>query len=159
MDFSSEHYYRASIQRMRQAKELYHTRDNFALTMYVSGVAVESMLRAFLVKKKTEFDSRHDVLLLLKESGMLEVDPDILKRKGLSDEGIIKHRRTLHLAVSTVFGLWRNDYRYASEARLLVHLKRRKLYRKAKGDQLKANALQLLEAAELFVDKGIVQWH
>ena len=159
MDFSSEHYYRASLERMRQAQELYRTEANYALTMYVAGVAVECMLRAYLLKKSTEFESRHDVLLLLQESGMLEVDPDILKRKGLSDEGIVNHRRTLHQAVSAVYGLWRNEYRYASESRLLAHLKRRKLYRKAKGDQLKANALHLLEAAELFVERGIVQWH
>lgn len=158
MDLTSEHYFRASIERLRQAKHLYRASDSYALAMYVAGVAVECMLRAYMVKKKAEFDARHDLLLLLQESGMLKVNPDILTKKGLSDNDIESHRRTLQKAASTVYGLWRNDYRYASEARLLAHIKRRKLYRKAKGDQLKASAYQLLVATEVFIERGILQW-
>ncbi len=158
MDFTSEHYYEASLQRIRQAKELYRTNGNYALTMYVAGVAVESMLRAFMLRKSTEFVSRHDVQWLLDESGMLEAGVAILKRRGLSSDEIIDHQRTIQQAIKTVSLLWANDYRYASEARLLTHLKRRKLYRKATGDQLKANALHLINAAGSFVANGTVQW-
>ena len=159
MDFTSEHYFRVALERMRQSHSLYREGDSYALAMYVAGVAVESMLRAYMLRRKREFESRHDVLLLFKESGMLDVDPDMLKAKGMSDREIEAHLLALRAAVSDVFILWHNNYRYASEARLLTHLKRMRLYRGAKGDLLKAKALQLLNAAQLFIDKGVLQWH
>jgi hypothetical protein len=33
-----------------------------------------------------------------------------------------------------------------------------KLYQKAKGDLLKANAYDLVKAAQQFIDKGVLQW-
>lgn len=159
MDFTSEHYYRASLERMRQAQELYRTEASYALTMYVAGVAVECMLRAYRLKKTTEFESRHDVVLLFKECGLLSLDPDKLRRKGLSEEETRVNLRTMEHAIRVVFALWHNNYRYASEARLLAHLKRLKLYRGVRGDVLKANAIELLKAAQLFVDTGTQLWH
>lgn len=60
--------------------------------------------------------------------------------------------------MNSVFILWRNNYRFASEARLLVHLKKMKLYQGVKGDLLKAKAYDLLKASQLFIDKGVLQW-
>ncbi len=57
-----------------------------------------------------------------------------------------------------MFILWRNNYRFASEARLLAHLKKMRLYQGVKGDPLKANAFRLLGAAQRFIDKGVLQW-
>ena len=159
MDFTADHYYEASHQRLRQAQELYSTRNNLALCMYVAGAAVECMLRAHLLKKKKEFESRHDVSLLLNESGMVSDASDILNAKGFSREEIENHCRSLESAVNMVSVLWHNNYRYASEARLLAHLKRKKLYRKIKGDLLKANAFRLLNAARTAIERGKLQWH
>lgn len=158
MDFSSEHYFKAALERIGQAEFLYRAGDCYALTMYVAGVAVESMLRAYRVKKKQGFESRHDVMLLFKKSGMLDVDPDRLRAKGLSAREIEEHLRVLRTTLNDVYLLWHNNYRYASESRLLAHLKRMKLYQGAKGDPLKAKALQLLDAAQVFVEKGVLQW-
>jgi hypothetical protein len=33
-----------------------------------------------------------------------------------------------------------------------------KLYQKVKGDLLKAKSLNLLKAAQRFIDKGVLQW-
>lgn len=159
MDFTSDHYFKASLERMKQALFLYRAGESYALTMYVAGVAVECMLRAYVLKKKTEFESRHDVLLLFKESGMLSWDADKWKAKGLSDDDMDQHMLALRTAVNDVYILWHNNYRYASEARLLAHLKKMKLYQSVKGDLLKAKALQILKAAQLFIDKGVLQWH
>ncbi len=158
MDFKSEHYFQASIERMRQAEELYFTRDNYALTMYVAGVAVESMLRAFMLKKSRKFSSRHDVWALFKESSMLDLNPDTLKAKGLSEEESETYATELEAAVSIVATHWHNNYRYASEVRVRAHLKHMKLYQKVKGDLLKANALKLLSAAQVVINKGLVSW-
>ena len=62
------------------------------------------------------------------------------------------------MAVNDVFILWRNNYRFASEARLLAHLKKMKLYQGLKGGLLKAKAHDLLNAAQRFIDKGVLQW-
>jgi hypothetical protein len=47
MQFNAEHYFHASIERMRQARYLYRAGDAYALSMYASGLAVECILRAF----------------------------------------------------------------------------------------------------------------
>lgn len=159
MDFTADHYFDASVERMSQAQHLYREgKDFYALAMYVAGLAVECLLRAYIVKQKREFQSRHDLLLLFKESCILDLAPDVLKAKGLTDKQIEAHQKVLWSSVNDVFILWRNNYRFASEARLLVLLKRMKLYQRAKGNLLKAKAHDLLKAAEQFIDKGVLQW-
>jgi HEPN domain-containing protein len=160
MDFTADHYYRAALERLSQAHHLYREgRGNYALAMYAAGLAVESMLRAFLLKRgKRAFESRHNLLLLAKESGMLSVNRDNLKKKGLTDEQIEEHERALWTFINDIFILWHNNYRFASEARLLAHLKKMKLYEGLKGDPLKANALRLLSASQRFIDRGVLQW-
>jgi len=159
MDFTADHYFRASLERMSQAQQLYRLGQGYySLAMYASGLAVECLLRAYIVKRKREFESRHDVLLLFKESGILDVDPEKLKVKGLSDEQIQGHQKILASSINDVFILWRNNYRFASEARLLAHLKKMKFYHGVKGDLLKAKTYDLLKAAQRFIDKGVLQW-
>jgi hypothetical protein len=121
MEFTADHYFHASVERMSQAQHLYREGTGYyALTMYVAGLAVECLLRAFLLRRKRDFEARHDLLLLFKESGILDVDPGRLKTKGLSDEQIEAHEKALRASVNDVFILWRNNYRFASEARLLA---------------------------------------
>jgi hypothetical protein len=160
MEFTADHYYRAALERMSQAENLYREgTGNFSLAMYTAGLAVESMLRAFILKRGVrEFRSHHNVLLLAKESGMLRVEPEMLKRKGLTDVQIQAHEKALWASLNDVFILWRNSYRFASEARLLAHTKKMRLYTGVKGDPLKANALRLLNAARRVVDKGVLRW-
>lgn len=159
MDFTADHYFRASVERMSQAQHLYRQGEGYyALAMYTAGLAVECLLRAYMVKRRREFESRHDLLLLFKESGILDVDADKLKAKGLTEGQIQAHQRSLWTSVNTVFILWRNNYRFASEARLLAHLKKMKMYRGVKGSLLKAKTHDLLGAAQIFIDKGVFQW-
>jgi hypothetical protein len=127
--------------------------------MYIAGVAVESMLRAIRAKQTREFTSRHDVLSLFAECRMLKVGEETLKAKGWRDEDIESHMQSLRTAVNGVYVLWHNNYRYASEDRVAAHLKRLKLFQRAKGDILKSKALELFNAANLFIAKGILQWH
>ena len=58
MDFSADHYFRASVERMSQAHILYREGNGrYALAMYVAGLAVECLLRAYMVRRKREFES------------------------------------------------------------------------------------------------------
>lgn len=159
MDFTADHYFRASVERMSQAQHLYRQGEGYyALAMYAAGLAVECLLRAYMVKRSREFESRHDLLLLFKECGILDVDVDKLRAKRLTQEQIETHQKALWSSVSIVHVLWRNNYRFASEARLLAHLKKMKLYQGVKGNLLKAKANELLNAAQIVIDKGVFQW-
>jgi hypothetical protein len=159
MDFTADHYFSASLERLSQAQRLYREgRGYYALAMYAAGLAVECLLRAYMVKRKREFESRHDLLLLFKECGMMDVDREMLKAKGLTSEQIEDHQQILVSSVNYVFVLWRNNYRFASEVRLRAHLNKMKLYQGVKGDVLKAKAHELLAAARQFIDKGVFQW-
>jgi hypothetical protein len=159
MDFPPEHYFQTATQRMRQAQHLYQEGTSFALAIYVGGVAVECLLRAFKGRRDPTFDEKHDLLRLFAASGILRVDRDKLRAKQWTDEQIDWHLRTLQVAVNEIFRLWSNNYRFASEERLRSHLKQITGFRKIKGDYLKGQARQFLSSAQKFIDKGVVQWH
>lgn len=160
MDFPPEHYFQTATQRIRQAQHLYNEGASFALAIYVGGVAVECLLRAFKGRRDPTFDEKHNLLRLFAASGMLRVDHQKLHAKGWSDEQIDAHLRALQAAVNEVFRLWANNYRFTSEERLRSHLKQLTGYqRKIKGDYLKEQARKFLNSAQKFIDKGVVQWH
>ncbi len=131
---------------MKQSRILYNRGDSYAIAIYVAGVAVECMLRAFKLLRTNEFDERHDLLLLFANSRMLDYN-----------EGGSASRRFVAW-MNDVYNLWANDYRYASEARLRSELTARKLYCGVKGDVLKGCAYRLLNAAEKLIERGVVIW-
>ncbi len=160
MDFPPEHYFQTAIQRIRQAQHLYNEGSSFALAIYVGGVAVECLLRAFKGRRDPTFDEKHNLLRLFAASGMLRADREKLREKGWSGDQIDAHLRTLQAAVNDVVRLWANNYRFASEERLRSHLKQITGYqKKLKGDYLKEQARRFLSSAQKFVEKGVVQWH
>jgi hypothetical protein len=116
------------------------------------------MLRAFKLRRDPAYDEKHDLRRLFRASGMLQVDPEDLISKGLSEEEANQYILELQAALNEICILWSNDYRYASETRLRSHLKYLKLDRGLKGDFLKANARKLMNAAQTFVNKGVFQW-
>ena len=77
MQFRDTDYYRASLERMRQAQTLSKKGDAYALSMYCSGLAVECLLRAFRWKEDQSFEGRHDLNDLLKASGILRVNEQL----------------------------------------------------------------------------------
>jgi len=158
VDFPPEHYFQTATQRMRQAQYLYDEGSSFALAIYVGGVAVESLLRAFKGRRDPTFDEKHHLLRLFAASGMLRVDRAKLRAKNWSDAQIDLHLGTLKTAANEIFRIWANNYRFASEERLRSHLKKITGYRKMKGDNLKERARQFLNSAQMFIDKGVVQW-
>lgn len=159
MEFPPEHYFQSATQRMRQAQYLYHEDGSFALAIYVGGVAVECLLRAFKGRRDPTFDERHDLLRLFLASGMLQVDRDQLLAKQWTDAEIDAHLQSLRVAVNEIVRVWANNYRFATEERLRSHLKKITGYRRIKGDYLKEQARRFLNAAQTFSDKGVVHWH
>jgi hypothetical protein len=158
--FRPEHYFQAGQERMRQARMLYDEGNSYALSMYIAGVAVESLLRTFKLLRDATFDEKHDLNRLFKASGILDVDTSALQSHGLSEAEAVSYEREIKAAIAEVYRLWRNELRFTSEDRMLAHLKACQLDRgaKRKGGALKANALALLKAAQLIHDRGVVQW-
>ncbi|HET6880744.1 MAG TPA: hypothetical protein VFI31_11350 [Pirellulales bacterium] len=158
MEFPPEHYFQTATQRMQQAHYLYREGDSFALAIYVGGVAVECLLRAFKGRRDPTFDEKHNLLRLFAASGMLQIDREKLLAQGWTELEIDDHLRTLQIAVNEVFRLWSNNYRFASEERLRSHLKKITGRQNIKGDYLKEQARRFLDSAQKFIDKGVLQW-
>ena len=112
MDFDANDYYRAALERMRQARLLCQSGDSFAMAMYVAGLAVECKLRAFRWRKDATFDGRHDLLRLFKESGILRLDEELLESKGVDPIQLRTTVVAFRAAMNTVVLLWANDYRF-----------------------------------------------
>ena len=156
MKFNAEQYFAASMERMKQAKLLYDNpkRDCYAISIYVAGVAIECMLRAFKLKHDPTFDERHNLKELLTGSRMLQIDEDALA----TEKQGVKYRRTLSAIVNEICELWGNEYRYASEDRLRSEFNRKKLYKDSKGYILKSCACRMINAAGQFYERGVILW-
>src|SRR5260370_19312191 len=102
MDFSPEHYFQTATQRMRQAQYLYEEGASFALAIYVGGVAVECLLRAFKGLRDPSIDERHDLLRLFATSGMLHIDRKKLLAKNWTADKIDSHLETLQVAINEI---------------------------------------------------------
>jgi hypothetical protein len=158
MQFTAEQYYQASVERMTQARGLYKAGAAYALTMYCGGFAVESLLRALRWTDDPSFEGRHVLRELLKASRLLQIDDEYMRRKGESEEAIQKSGVALRAAMNEVILLWHNNLRFASEASLRVFLNKLNRLKGVKGDPLKKNALDLLNAAQTVINRGVTLW-
>jgi len=158
MKFTAREYFQASVERMEQAKGLYRNGKNFALTIYCAGLAVECLLRAFRWTDDSSFEGRHDLNDLLKASRFLQIDDEHMRRKGASEAAILHAGLRLQAAMDEIVVLWHNNLRFACEASLKGFLNRIGRLRGIKGDPLKKNALDLLNAAQAIITRGVVLW-
>ena len=158
MQFRADEYYQVSVERMAQAVDIYHRGEAFALAMYCAGLSVESLLRAFRWKEDATFDGRHDLYELLLASRLLEFNDGYMIHKCVSEESITEWRLKLKVAMSEVARLWHNNFRFASEARLKTYLQKAGRLKGVKGNPLKKNALDLIQAAQTIVDRGSTIW-
>jgi hypothetical protein len=126
--------------------------------MYVSGLAVECILRAFRWDKNPTFDGRHDLDDLLRASALLGINEEGMRKKGFTEEEILDSALALHAAMNEVIVLWHNNLRFASEASLRAFLRRIDRLQGIKGDAIKKNSSDLLNAAQTIVDRGNVLW-
>ena len=158
MDFRDKDYFQAATERMSQARVLYRQGGCYALAMYCAGLAVECMLRAYRWRGEASFEGRHDLLKLLKASGLLGINDQALRDKGLDEDEVLHQSATLQAAVTDLAVLWHNNLRFASERRLKAFLVSINRHRGKKGDPCKANALALMNAAEKIINRGVLLW-
>ena len=75
-----------------------------------------------------------------------------------SEEAIYDSAVSLRVALNDVVFLWHNNLRFASESTLKAYLLSINRVRGVKGDPLKKNALDLLEASQKVIDRGVTLW-
>lgn len=144
LQFTPEHYRTAAMQRVHEARAL-HDQQLHGLALYVAGVAVECILRAYRARRGMQFSERHDLGELLKESGIVEFVSD-------------KTRQTLPAHLGTVWANWNNDYRFGHDELIRATLKKQKANKMIKGDPLKELSRQTVNAALEVVTQGASQW-
>lgn len=144
MRFSGADYIEAASERVTAARALYAA-HRYGEAIYLAGVAVECVLRAFAVTRTTEFDARHDLPSLMEVAALNHI--------------MGSQARKITIAFGEVWARWRNNYRYAPDRRIFADLKQRKLDRRIKGDAFKENARIALENALIIVNKGALQWN
>jgi hypothetical protein len=137
---------------------MYSAGESYALAMYCGGLAVECLLRAFRWDKDLSFEGRHDLGDLLKASALLRINDEHMRRKGIPEDEIFEYALALRAVMNEVMALWHNNLRSAAEASLRAFLNRIDRLQGIKGDALKKNASDLLNAAQTVVDRGVALW-
>jgi hypothetical protein len=158
MDFNPQHYFRAGTERLGQAQDLYKRGNSYALAMYTAGLAVECVLRAFRWQKDRSFEGRHNLLELFKASGLHQLNEARLQQQGVPFDEIMRLSGELKVAISELGVLWDNKLRFACEDRAAAFLRQIGRLERKKGNALKANSLDLLNAAQKIVHRGVALW-
>jgi hypothetical protein len=157
MKFQPEHLKHAARERLDQSNTLFRE-GAFALAMYTAGVGVECMLRAYILRQRKDLATGHDIPLLFKTSGLiLRAEHSNQRGRGTTEKGKTFNRQ-LQADIIDIHQRWANDFRYASEDRLRAHLKHKRLDIGIKGDLLRINSRQLIDAAKRVVDLGDRLW-
>ncbi|KPA17923.1 hypothetical protein MHK_001852 [Candidatus Magnetomorum sp. HK-1] len=135
------HYLEASSCSIDSSRKL-HFQARYSDAIYLAGVSVECLLRAFITHK---FDKRHDLHELFKASSLEKLIPD-------------RRRREVGCWLGTIWARWKNNYRYVSDERLKSEFKRLKHDRGISGDYLKENSRMVINCAYNLRILGENQW-
>ncbi len=144
MRFRPEHYLEAAQEQIVSARRL-HKQRRYPAAIYLAGVAVECLLLAYKIRRNPEFESRHDLRSLLRESGMTD-----FIRPG--------ERRKLSVQIGNVWARWKNNYRFASYDRLTSEFRILELHKGIKGDILKPNSEIIINSAAEIIISGVRRW-
>jgi len=136
MRIEAADYVNAARERLRNVYLLYEAAE-YSFALYAAGVAVESLLRAYVFRLEPKLEAAHNLKLLWNASK--------LSALATPDESL-----QIDAAISDLFARWRNDLRYTSNDRLRRRLKRSKLDRGIRGDFLKENCRLPLKRLQPF---------
>src|SRR5438045_7047928 len=101
VELDARTYFEASLEHALAARLLYNERI-YPLSIYLSGLSVECLLRAFVGRSSLEFDEKHDLRKLFKRSKFAEIAGDMEAPR-------------LETAFNCVVLRWDNTHRFLSE--------------------------------------------
>lgn len=146
-NFTSTDYFSASLARNEDMKHLRQNANSVIFSLYCAGVAIECMLRAYLLKETTEFDAKHNLEKLYEQS-------KIAKLLEANEKEIIS------AAVKNANKLWNNNLRYTSDKRmkrLIAHEIVRTNFKDI-GKYLNKYYSDIFEATEILIKTGQAKW-
>jgi len=152
MKLSASDYLDAALEHLELAQRAYQDHKEYMVAYYFSGVAVESVLRAYLFARGQAWYSRHGIRELAKASRFLDLVP-------------VSAEEDWGSRLSELNLRWRSENRYCSERALRRYLigsgldRPEYLPRGIRGNLLKYNARRVLELAEDMVGLGKVRWN
>ena len=138
-------YVEVAQERLSNARLLYEAAQ-YSFALYAAGVAVESLLRAYIAREDSILEAAHNLPLLL--------DASRISLYVTSDEN-----EQLYHSVRLLAKRWKNDLRYTSNQRLRRRLKKQKLDRGLRGDFLKENCRIAIDMAATILQIGVKKWN
>jgi hypothetical protein len=154
MDYTDTDYYTAAIERLQDFKHLSKEQDRIIFTVYSAGVAIECMLRAYILKYNPMFDSKHDLENLLIDSKLTTLFDEGNKKEQKEREAII-------VAIKQAKKVWNNNLRYYSEKRLKRQFGHEMANTKHKdiNKYFFYKCSELFNATHLITEIGIAKWN
>ena len=144
MRIEAADYVDAAQERLSNAKLLYEAAQ-YSFALYAAGVAVESLLRAYVANDNPILETAHNLPLLLRTGNLRNlVTPD--------------ENDLVSASLITLTKRWKNDLRYTSNNRLRRRLKKLKLDRGVRGDFLKENCRIAIDMASIVLKIGEAKW-
>ena len=144
MEFTADSYRSAALEHLQRAQEAYSD-EGYFLAHYLAGVAVECLLRAYLLRVTREFDARHDLYQLARNARFFDLIPYELQQEYGAKFSLLNLR-------------WRSNHRYATEKQWRDYLAELKADFSLKGDRAKNNSRTLLNIALDIVNLGDRKW-
>ncbi len=154
MKIGKEEYFEASQERLKDAISLYraanHDQASYAACLYISGLAVECLARAYRAMLQLSFDDKHDIRRLFSPEIMEKMCPP-------------KRNREFSDALNTIYLTWLNKYRYAPDNRLEALFKSQYQGTKIKGKSvqgsyLKFACMKVQDAMHTLFNIGVIEW-
>ncbi len=146
---STEQTYRSAAKEHLERAQSQFEEGSYYLTHYLSGLAVECHLRAWLRRKTADFElySRHDLRRLANESQFYGVVP----------AGRVSHFSTV---VTTAYQRWKCNHRYYSERQFFEEIARIQTKPEMRGERWKEHVARImLNCAYEVVNEGEAQWN
>jgi HEPN domain-containing protein len=141
---TAETYRSAAAEHLASAQWLYD-QERYYLSHYLSGLAVECILRAYLRRSARDFDARHDIQVLASQARFFDLIPYELHEQ-------------FGAALSAVNLRWRSTQRYMSERELWSYLSSVRADFDRKGNRRKINSRTMLNLAYEIVRLGDRRW-
>jgi hypothetical protein len=139
--FTSNDYFSAAISRQSDVDVLKSDDNSIIFAIYCAGVAIECMLRAYILLHSKEFDSKHNLKHLYIKSRLSELLDESEKEKVTE-------------LIATADKIWHNDLRYFSDKRY----KRLKGHEIAKVKRPPKNIIKYIRNAEskIFIASKVI---
>jgi hypothetical protein len=147
--FTATDYFLAANERQQDRQVILNENKRVMFAVYCSGVAIESMLRAYITKISKNFDAKHNLQNLLIASKLTEYfDSDDIKQQIIT-------------AIKKASKFWNNNQRYYSEKKLkrqIGHEIARTKYKDV-TKYFRNQCKDLFDATDIILEKGRQKWN